>query len=149
MHVAVHGARPRLSLRALLTLGGATLMVIVGLLAMHTFTSEPAGHGTHGLTHSPSTAIEEHATTAATTGVNEPTACDGACHMSTGHGQGHNDMLSACVLALLAVLLLLLPPSFIQRHGLPLQRALSLARWDAIGILPRAPSLTFLSISRT
>lgn len=42
MHVTVRGARPQLSLRALLMLGGATLMVIVGLLAMHTFTSEPA-----------------------------------------------------------------------------------------------------------
>ena len=142
MHVTVRGARPQLSL-----LGGATLMVIVGLLAMHTFTSEPAGHGSVGLTHS--AAGEEHATAVASTVASESTACEGACHVSTGHGQGHNEMLTACVLALLAGLLLLLPPILIQRHGLPLHRAVSLVRWEAIGILPRAPSLTFLSISRT
>ncbi|MBD8011187.1 MULTISPECIES: DUF6153 family protein [Microbacterium] len=147
MHVAVRGARPQLSLRALLMLGGATLMVIVGLLAMHTFTSEPAGHGSVGLTHS--AAGEEHATVAASTVASESTACEGACHVNTGHGQGHNEMLIACVLALLAGLLLLLPPILIQRHRLPPHRAVSLVRWEAIGILPRAPSLTFLSISRT
>ncbi len=147
MHVAVRGARPQLSLRALLMLGGATLMVIVGLLAMHTFTSEPAGHGSVGLTHS--AAGEEHATVAASTVASESTACEGACHVSTGHGQGHNEMLIACVLALLAGLLLLLPPILIHRHGLPPHRGVSLVRWEAIGILPRAPSLTFLSISRT
>ena len=147
MHVTVRGARPQLSLRALLMLGGATLMVIVGLLAMHTFTSEPAGHGSVGLTHS--AAGEEHATAAASTVASESTACEGACHVSTGHGQGHNEMLTACVLALLTGLLLLLPPILIQRHGLPPPRAVSLVRWEAIGILPRAPSLTFLSISRT
>ena len=147
MHVAVRGERPQLSLRALLILGGATLMVIVGLVAMHTFTSEPAGHGSVGLTHS--AAGEEPATVAASTVASESTACEGACHVSIGHGQGHNEMLTACVLALLAGLLLLLPPILIQRHGLPLHRAVSLVRWEAIGILPRAPSLTFLSISRT
>lgn len=147
MHVAVRGARPQLSLRALLMLGGATLMVIVGLLAMHTFTSEPAGHGSVGLTHS--AAGEEHATAAASTVASESTACEGACHVNTGHGQGHNEMLTACVLALLAGLLLLLPPILIHRHRLPPHRAVSLVRWEAIGIPPRAPSLTILSISRT
>jgi len=43
MHVAFRSARPQLSLRALLMLGAATLMVIVGLLAMHTFTANQPG----------------------------------------------------------------------------------------------------------
>ncbi len=58
-------------------------------------------------------------------------------------------MLTACVLALLAGLLLLLPPTLIHGRGLPLHRAMSLVRWGATGVFPRAPSLTFLSISRT
>lgn len=143
MHVAFRSARPQLSLRALLMLGAATLMVIVGLLAMHTFTAEPAGHGSPGLTHSTSAAGDEHAPDVM------GTACDGPCHVSTGPDQGHNDMLTACVLALLAGLLLLLPPTLIRGRGLPLHRAMSLVRWGATGVFPRAPSLTFLSISRT
>lgn len=149
MHVAFRSARSQLSLRALLMLGAATLMVIVGLLAMHTFTAEPAGHGSPGLAHSASVAGDEHA--ADVTGSTDPVdiACDGLCHVSTGPGQGHDDMLMACVLALLAGFLLLLPPMLIHGRGLLLHRVMSLMRWDATGVLPRAPSLTFLSISRT
>ncbi len=149
MLVAFRSARPQLSLRAVLMLGAATLMVIVGLLAMHTFTAEPAGHGSPGLTHSTSAAGAEHAPDVMGSPDSVGAACDGPCHVSTGPGQGHDDMLTACVLALLAGLLLLLPPTLIQGRGLPLHRGMSLVRWDAAGALPRAPSLTFLSISRT
>lgn len=149
MHVAFRSARPQLSLRALLMLGAATLMVIVGLLAMHTFTAEPAGHGSPGLPHSASAAGHEHVSDVMGSADSVVAACDGPCHVSTGHGQGHNDMLTACVLALLAGLLLLLPPMLLYGRGLPLHRVMCLTRWDATGVLPRAPSLTFLSISRT
>lgn len=149
MHVAFRSARPQLSLRALLMLGAATLMVIVGLLAMHTFTAEPAGHGSPGLTHSTSSAGDEHVTDVMGSPDSADTACDGPCHVSTGTGQGHNDMLAACVLALLAGLLLLLPPTLVHGRGLPLHRVTIPVRWDATGVLPRAPLLTFLSISRT
>lgn len=149
MHVAFRSARPQPSLRALLMLGAATLMVIVGLLAMHTFTAEPAGHGSPGLTHSASVAGDEHVTDVMGSPDTVDATCDGPCHVSTGHGQGHNDMLTACVLALVAGLLLLLPPMLFHGRGLPLHGLMSLTRWDATGVLPRAPSLTFLSISRT
>ena len=148
MHVAFRSARPQLSLRALLMLGAATLMVIVGLLAMHTFTAEPAGHGASVLSYSASVAGGDHVT--ATGGADSAgIPCDGPCHAMTGPGQGDHDMLTACVLALLAGLLLLLPPVLGRGRGVNLQRVMSRVRWDASGVLPRAPSLTFLSISRT
>lgn len=149
MQVAIRATRPQLSLRTLLMLGTATLLVIVGLLAMHTFTADPAGHGSPGLTQSTSTAGHDHATTGTGSLEHGSAACDGPCHVSTGHEQGHTDMVTACVLALLAGVLLLLAPLMIRRHGFSLHRVMSLLKWDATGILPRAPSLTFLSISRT
>ena len=148
MHLAFRSARPQLSLRALLMLGAATLMVIVGLLAMHTFTADPAGHGAPGLSHSASAAGGDHLT--ATVGADSAgISCDGPCHTMTGPAQSDHDMLTACVLALLAGLLLLLPPALGRGRGVNLQRFMSRVRWNTSGVLPRAPSLTFLSIRRT
>ncbi|HWV50167.1 MAG TPA: DUF6153 family protein [Microbacterium sp.] len=129
-------------------------MIIIGLLGMHTFSSESAGHGTAVGARSSSAA--DHAThLAGPTGAvavssatsAEPIVCDDAC--MTGSSGGHSDMLSACVLALLAGLFLLLRPLFAQQLSPPLMVLMSQLRPEAGDPLSRAPSLTFLSISRT
>lgn len=147
MQVGVRTTRPQLSLRALLMLGTAAVLIIVGLLAMHTFTAEPAGHGSSGVTHSASAASHDPGTTAILDGG--VAACDGPCHVTTGQGQGHDNMMAACVLALLAGLLLLVPPTLARRHGFSLREVTSWLPWEATDALPRGPSLTVLSISRT
>lgn len=142
MQVGVRATRPQLSLRALLMLGTAAVLIIVGLLGMHTFTAEPAGHGSSGVSHSTSAA--------ATADVDGGVAvCDGPCHVTTGQGQGHDDMVTACVLALLTGLLLLAPPALARRYGLSLREVTKWLPWEATDALPRGPSLTVLSISRT
>ncbi|GGD76207.1 DUF6153 family protein [Microbacterium murale] len=154
MHVERRGLHPQLSLRTALLLASAVLMIIVGLLGMHTFSSNAVGHGTAVGAHSSSAA--DHAThiagqadaiavSSATTA--EPIVCDDAC--MTGSTGGHSDMLSACILALLAGLFLLLRPLFAQRLSPPLRVLMSRRHPAVETTLSRAPSLTFLSISRT
>lgn len=153
MRVERRGLHPQLSLRTALLLAGAVLMIIVGLLGMHTFSSEAAGHGTTVGAHSSSTV--DHATpadshsdaVAATASSAELAPCDDAC--MTGSTGGHSGMLSACILALLAGLLLLLRPLFAYRLSPPLRVLMSRLRPTVGDTLSRAPSLTFLSISRT
>lgn len=150
MSVERRGLHPQLSLRTALLLAGAVLMIIVGLLGMHTFSSEATGHGTTVGAHS-STAVD-HATHVdghidASAGSALSATCDDAC--VTGSTGGHSDMLSACILALLAGLLLLLRPLFAHRLSSPLRVLMSRLRPAAGATLSRAPSLTFLSISRT
>lgn len=153
MRVERRGLHPQLSLRTALLLAGAVLMIIVGLLGMHTFSSEAAGHGTTVGAHSSSavdhpTHVGGHTdATAASAPSVEAAPCDDAC--MTGSTGGHSDMLSACILALLAGLLLLLRPLFTHRLSAPPRVVMSRLRL-AVGVpLSRAPSLTFLSISRT
>lgn len=148
MQVTVRATSPQLSLRTLLMLGTAAVLIIVGLLGMHTFTAEPAGHGSSGVTHSASTVAHVPDATASLDDGGAA-ACDGPCHVTTGQGQGHDDMVTACVLALLAGLLLLVPPTFARRSGISLREVTSWLRWEATDALPRGPSLTVLSISRT
>lgn len=150
MRIERRGLHSQPSLRTALLLAGSVLMIIVGLLGMHTFSSEAAGHGTTVGAHS-STAVD-HAThagghTAATALSAESAPCDDAC--MTGSPSGHSDMLSACILALLAGLLLLLRPLFAHRLSPPLRVLMSRLRPLVGTNLSRAPSLTFLSISRT
>ena len=73
-------------------------MIIVGLLGMHTFSADVAGHDAH---HSAtaSTAPEHSTPMAATSDISGAIACDDTCLMGTG--QSHSDMVTACVLALI------------------------------------------------
>ncbi|WP_431522605.1 DUF6153 family protein [Microbacterium esteraromaticum] len=130
-------------------LGTAAALIIVGLLAMHTFTGKPAGHGSPGISHAASTAADGRSQNAMASVDRDAAACIGSCHVSTGQGQGHDDMVTACVLALLAGLLLLVPPTLARRHGVSLRELTSWLPWEATDALPRGPSLTVLSISRT
>lgn len=147
MHVARRSTQQQqLSLRAVLVLVGAVFMIIVGLLGMHTFSADPAGHGTAIPAHSTSTA-DHTDPMAATAAEGHASSCDDAC--MTGSAGGHSDMTTACILAILAGLLLLLRPLFVHRLGPPVQLLTSRLRLDVGRTLNRAPSLTFLSISRT
>lgn len=146
MQITLRIARQQLSLRALLLIAGAALMIIVGLLGMHTFSADSAGHDAH---HSAtvSTATDHSAPMAATSDTSGAIACDDTCLMGTG--QSHSDMVTACVLALLAGLLLLFRPMLLEHLGPPLQALVSSLRLRAVSVMPRTPSLIFLSISRT
>lgn len=153
MRVERRGLHPQFSLRTALLLASAVLMIIVGLLGMHTFSSEAAGHGTTvGVASSAAvdhpTHVGGHADATADSVVSaESASCDDAC--MTGSPSGHSDMLSACILALLAGLLLLLRPLFTHRLSPSLRVLMSRLRPAVETNLSRAPSLTFLSISRT
>ena len=159
MRVERHGVHPPQPLRMALLLAGAALMIIVGLLGMHTFSSEVAGHGTTVGAHAATTVnhatpVDDHAEASAGSVLSVdsvlsevPDRCDDVC--MTRSTDGHSDMLSACILALLAGLLLLLRPPFVHRLS-PLQRVwVSRLRPAARNMVNGAPSLTFLSISRT
>lgn len=127
--------------RSLLLLIALTGAVIVGLLAMRSFNAHAtaeAGHATSMAAEmTDSSAGDSHATTAAAE------ACADC-------GTGNSSMLAmACVLALLATVLLLARPrgdhqwlTALPRPGLPAVAPLRAPR-------PRPPSLTALCISRT
>lgn len=136
------------SMHALLLLGGAVLMIIVGLLGMHTLSAEAAGHGTASISHAAvATEQPESGTTVALSGTS--TECNALCHANTEPGHGQMDMATACVLALLAGILLLAPPILLHRFGPLLWSTTSLWHLTSTSVLPRPPSLVVLSISRT
>ena len=150
MQIASRIQRQQLSLRVLLPLVGAAVLIIVGLLGMHTFSADPAGHGTVTAHHSATTMAADTGHDALTPAASEAASvpCDDAC--LSGTGQGHPDMTTACILALLAGLLLLLRPILVARRlGPPLQIVASSVRLQAVSILPHTPSPLALSISRT
>lgn len=132
----------RSMVRTLLLLVVITGAIIVGLLAMHSLnahTATDAGHQTTA-TASAATGTGDHHT--GTTATDEPCA---DC------GSGHCTMLAmACVLALLATVLLLVRPSAVMRwlSILPRPRP-SVASALFTGPALRPPSLTVLCISRT
>ena len=146
MHIASRITRRRSSLHATLALAGAAVMIIMGLLGMHTFNSEAAGHGAAGPAATAST-VHHSSSMGAPSGAGHGSPCDDTC--VTGSGGEHSDMMSACVLALLAGLLLFFRPLLVRRIGPSLQMLVASLRLPAGRALPRPPSLTLLSISRT
>lgn len=127
----------------LLTFVGA---ILVGLLAMHTFSSDSGGHMNSAVAMS--TDMSTHAIndlTAAPAQVMTATDCDGMCdpaHMMT-------DM--ACVLALLVTVLVLAITA--SRRWSTFLASLR-GRWltivaTAVAAMPPPPDLNALSISRT
>ncbi|MCM3655990.1 DUF6153 family protein [Agromyces mediolanus] len=148
--------------RLLLTFATA-LLLIAGLLAMHTLT----GTLTSGHADTPAAASEAaHAApdsdlggTVATGSMLENTIgtgteasgghCEGDCD-SSGGMPDHSMLMMACLLALLAATIVLLAPALLARLG----TVLALLRLHGRNVLtalphPRPPSLIVLSISRT
>ena len=128
--------------RTLLLLIVITGAIIVGLLAMHSLSGHTATDSSHqtAVTASATTGTGDHH--AGTTATDEPCA---DC------GSGHSTMLAmACVLALLATVLLLMRPGTVMRwlSILPRPRP-SVAAALFTGPALRPPSLTVLCISRT
>ncbi|GAA3916983.1 DUF6153 family protein [Microbacterium invictum] len=128
--------------RTLLLLIALTAAVIAGLLAMHSLNAHTAadtGHQTTLTAAAASTAVDDHHPGAPAT--DEP--CPDC-------GTGHTDMLTmACVLALLAAVLLLFGPRNALRclSTQPRPRPLGTAVFPFT--LLRPPSLNVLCISRT
>ncbi|SDR99844.1 DUF6153 family protein [Agrococcus carbonis] len=123
----------------------ALAALIVGLLGMHTLSAAPSGHGSAAPTQS--IAAGHHAshamTDAAAAGHDDG---DGAAQPAPTHD--HTAMIT-CVLALLAGLVLLLPPA---RGGAAALLVLPRLASRAPGVVGHAmppPSLVLLSISRT
>lgn len=128
--------------RTLLLLIAVTGAVIVGLLAMHSLnahTATEAGHSTTVTSAAPTDATDHHTGHTAT---DEPCA---EC------GSGHSDMLAmACVLALLATVLLLMRPGAVTRWLSILPRpkpSVLTALFTRPALRPL--SLTVLCLSRT
>lgn len=123
--------------------------VVLGLLAMHTLNlhGTAAAHAPAAISVSASDAVGAHHATA---GAHESsgTASDVGGTCADCGGGDHLGMAMACVLALLLVLLILVPPRLLPvwMHTAP--RPPLVARFID-RLLPRAPSLHVLCISRT
>ncbi|BDZ59304.1 MULTISPECIES: DUF6153 family protein [Micrococcales] len=131
-------------------LGGLLVAaVVIGLLAMHTLNlhGTAAAHAPAVISVSTSDAVGAHHG-AAGTHESGGTASDlgGTC-ADCGAGT-HLGMAMACVLALLLVLLILVPPRLLPGWMHTAPRPLLVAR-SIDRLLPRAPSLHVLCISRT
>ncbi|WP_438353907.1 DUF6153 family protein [Microbacterium sp. CJ88] len=128
--------------RTLLFLIALTGAVIVGLLAMHSLNTSTAVQTSH---HAVVTTVEASATGDHPLADSALTMAESSVH----GGTGHDDMIAmACVLALLAAVLLFVLPRGV-RHPLSL-----FSRFTPRMAIPRGgglrpPSLTALCISRT
>lgn len=149
--------------RRLLLSFSTALLLIAGLLAMHTLTgtltighadTEPAVAVEHAAVAQPamnsSTAHAERSILApSSTAPDSPPAHCAGCGDPAG-APDHSMLMMACVLALLAAVIVLLAPMLLSRLG----ATLALTRLHARAVPataphPRPPSLIVLSISRT
>lgn len=146
MHVALHSVRARPSLRRLLAVGAFVSLIIIGLLGLHTFAAESATHTVVGA----SSSVVDSTPVALTVGhVEGQILCDAVCEAGAAKWPTHDDLVMACVLAVLAGLLLLLLPRPLLRR-IPIVHGYHSRSMDGgARNLPRAPSLVVLSISRT
>ncbi|MGA6127134.1 MULTISPECIES: DUF6153 family protein [unclassified Microbacterium] len=139
---SVDRSRARARTRTLLTLLAVTTAVIVGLLAMHSLGSGQ-GHDAAPMSHAASMG-ETHAATASTSeGATAATGCMDC-------GGGNADMLvMACILAILALVMLLAPRSAallrVVRDRAPTVALLAPGRRPTLA----TPSLSVLCVSRT
>ncbi len=123
--------------------------VVIGLLAMHTLNlhGTPAAHTPAAITASASDAVGAHHA-AAGTHESSGTASDLGPGCADCGGGTHLGMAMACVLALLLVLLVLVPPRLLPGWMHTAPRPLLVERFID-WLLSRAPSLHVLCISRT
>ncbi len=146
MHVVLDSVLPRRSVTMLLTFGAAALLIIIGLLALHTFGAESPAHTA---VVAPVNIHDSGEPASSTIGNQSPGACDESCQAVATTWSPDQSSVIACVLALLSGLLVLLIPR------LPLYR-IATSRMAAAdpasprrGLRQQALSLIALSISRT
>lgn len=136
------------SVHTILTVLGAVLLVIIGLLGMHTFSAGSSGHSP--TTHT--SVSNEAADPSHVMGVTHAAAsanCDVGCVAAAHQPMSHDDMMMACVLALLAGFVLLLPLARLTHTSVSLRRLSQQVELRIREVLPHPPSLIVLSISRT
>ena len=163
--IAPRGPQAQRPVRAILVALTGVLLVIVGLLGMHTLSgaSADAAHATTGavaLSAGGTAQGEPHGQTAATiaggeTAAEHPiadAAHAGALHepLPASHEEpGHDAMAAACALALIVgMLLLVIPRSGTAASALRF-RAVTAAATVRAALPAPTPSLIVLSISRT
>lgn len=144
-----------LSARALLMLIVTVSLLIVGLLGMHALSGSgghTSGHGGVAIAvdpqHEPA-AVSQHAQHEHRASGPEAADCSSTCEHDAPAAPGHAE-LAACVLALLAGLIVLVPPARVARWSAAetaMPRAPAVV--SAVLLVPPPPSLTLLSISRT
>ncbi len=146
MHVASDSVLPRRSMTRLLTLGAAAVLIIVGLLALHTLGAESPAHA--GIVAPAS--LDDSGKPAGTPASNQSLGqCGESCQAVGAEWPLDQDTVIACVLALLSGLLVLLAPRLsLYRIAAACMTAATFAASRSSGY-QRAPSLIALSISRT
>lgn len=145
-------------MRPLFFLGAAALMIIVGLLGMHTFSASSAGHGSVAMGQHqavmaeqpamPDEAYSHEGVLAVHFGMPTAEAAVSAAASAAAPGS-HGGMMLICVLALFVGLLLLIGPALLRGVLALTPRRPAGASLTATSVHPRRPSLVFLSISRT
>lgn len=149
-----HGSGDLTSVRTLLLAISAVLMIIVGLLGMHTFSAGAFGHGAHaGMQDSIIAAEMTVSATAGSppagaTGV-QSAECDGDCESSDTQPIGHSELMMACALALLVIFSFLLPAVAMYVARIKFAISCSTLWLKYSSRLSHPPSLIVLSISRT
>lgn len=131
-------------------LGGLLVAaVVLGLLAMHTLNlhGTPAAHAPAAISVSTSDAVGAHHGAAGSHESGGAASDLGGTCTDCGGGD-HLGMAMACVLALLLVLLVLVPPRLLPGWMHTVPRPLLVERFID-RLLSRAPSLHVLCISRT
>lgn len=141
-----HALRPRRTLwRTLIFSLAAIGAILVGLIAMHSFTFE-GGHSGHAAASAVTESLDHHVTASAaeTTMADQtagPAGCDGECE--------HSMTVMACILALM-VTLIVLGASRATLISAGIRRVLSPVLELKATLAPAVPpSLHVLSISRT
>lgn len=133
----------------LLLLGATVVLLIAGLLGMHALSGGGASH-TAGAEHGMPLPALAHDASAAH-GAPADACGDGCAAPAREHAPdapGHVG-IAACVLALLAGLLLLVPPAAGPRASATVTLLWSVPSASAARLFLPPPSLTLLSISRT
>lgn len=141
---------PRALTRTLLIMVGVSLSIIVGLLAMHSLNSHtaPAGHSeTSTVQSATGTDPVSHHDQSGLATPHEPMTTDAGCAEC---GDAHSMAWMACVLALLAAVLLVFRPLGWSRTSVTAHISAPSTTWPANAhTLPPPPSLNVLCISRT
>lgn len=138
-------------MRSVLLFGAAVILVIVGLLGMHTFSATPGGHGPAASGQHQRSALQKDSSLNHSAGAVAHSSLPGNVPAVTENVDpgSHDGWMLACVLALLTGMLLLAAP-FLIRSSFPLMcRRVVHVPLTATSIRPHPPSLIFLSISRT
>ncbi|GAA3919717.1 DUF6153 family protein [Microbacterium invictum] len=137
----------RFMLARLLMSCAAALAIIVGLLAMHTF-APPAAHSTSQSISSATLQADHSQVTTEATGA--AAVCETDCRSGAPAPlPDHSGVMAFCVLALLAVVLLVGPTTALSIVRSPRISTAFLSLLSGAMAFARPPSLTALSISRT